>query len=77
VGDRLWKKGVVYDLPDSLLKDEKNFIAIEGEVKEPIGDKGLDAWMSPDDPVKCDVCGKECKNYAGLKTHKMVHIKRN
>ena len=77
VSDLLWKEGRVYDLPDAMDKNEKNFAPMsEGVILEDNAETAPEATQSTTSPVKgntCGECGKECKNLAGLRAHQRSH----
>jgi len=84
VGERLWKAGKTYDLPDNMEKNEKNFSPI-GEAPEtlpatpqatPEAVEDKVTTIPPTDNLICPDCGKECKSEFGLKSHLRVHKKK-
>lgn len=72
VGERFWKKGETYELPDGMYKSEKNFRAIGVEL-EPT--KGVTPTTEAETGFVCEVCGKVCKNKIGLIGHMKSHEK--
>ena len=70
VDDLLWKEGRVYDLPDAMYKDEKNFALMRHQEVAP---EATQSTTSPVEENTCSECGKECKNLAGLRAHQRAH----
>ena len=64
VNDRFWHQGEVYELPDDMVKSEKNFKPVSDVPESP---------TSPAEGNVCPVCGKECKSPFGLKAHTRIH----
>jgi len=64
--DHFYRNGDVYDLPDNVKKSEKNFGVIESP-------KPVKVVEVPDNPLKCPVCGRECKAPLGLASHMRTH----
>ena len=78
VGDRLWREGEVYELPENIHKSPKNFMPLDGqpiaEVKAEVKEAVTPA-VEAESGFKCKTCNRVFKTRGGLKIHKKSHKK--